>query len=57
MRIDYDDDVFLGAETMVVLPVEHVPGGPDESWGTDDPVEEELTLHETIRTLLRLRND
>jgi hypothetical protein len=57
MRIDYDDDVFLGAETMVVLPVEHVPGGPDEGWGTDDPVEEELTLHETIRTLLRLHRD
>jgi hypothetical protein len=57
MHIDYDDDVFLGAETMVVLPVEHGLGEHHEDRGEDDPAEEELTLHETIRTLLRLRND
>jgi hypothetical protein len=57
MRIDYDDDVFLGAETLVVLPVEHAAGAQDEDWGMDEPEEAQLSLHETIGTLLRLHRD
>lgn len=57
MRIDYDDDVFLGAEAMVMLPAEHAAGGEGEDWGADDRAVEELTLHETIRTLLRLHRE
>ena len=56
MRIDYDDDVFLGAEAMVMLPAEHA-AGEGEDGGADDRAEEELTLHETIRTLLRLHRE
>jgi hypothetical protein len=42
---------------MVMLPVEHAAGAEDEDWSADDRAEEELTLHETIRTLLLLHRE
>jgi hypothetical protein len=53
MPTDQDDDVFLGAETTVILPVDE--DGEDPS--VDDEAQEEFTLREAIWTLLHLRRD
>ena len=63
MRIDHDDDAFLGAEAMVVFPVAPGSGDLQDDWEEDEPAEEEatlieeLTLGDAIRTLLQLRHD
>jgi hypothetical protein len=53
MHTDQDDDVFLGAETTVIFPIDE--DGEDPS--VDDEAEEEFTLREAIWALLHLRHD